>query len=68
MKRLRKIPSEDLESIFFEMCIKSKSGCNIVVGDKYYNIYINNKGEHVTTEFRLDYELTEEEFNKFKND
>jgi len=68
VKRLRKIPSESLEDVFFEMCLKSKSGCNVVVGDKHYNIYINNKSEYVTTEFRLDYELTEEEFKRFKND
>ncbi len=66
MKRLTKIPSEDLEGVFFEMCLRSKSGCNIVVDDKYYNIYINSIGEYVTTEFKLDYELTEKEFNKFK--
>ena len=47
------------------MCIKSKSGCNIRVGDKQYNVYINNAGNHVITEFKLDYELTEEEFKKF---
>jgi len=66
MKRLTKIPSESLEDVFFEMCLKSKSGCNIVVDGKYYNVYINSFGEYVTTEFRLEYELTEEEFKKFK--
>ena len=66
MKRLRKMPSKDLEDMFFEMCLKSKSGCNIVVGDKYYNVYVNSIGEYVTNEFKLDYELTEEEFQKFK--
>ena len=66
MKRLTKIPSESLEDVFFDMCIKSNRGCNIVVDGKYYNVYINSFGEYVTTEFRLDYELTEEEFKKFK--
>jgi|TARA_R110000868_G_scaffold232540_1_gene486057 hypothetical protein len=66
MKRLRKMPSEDLEDMFFEMCLKSKSGCNIVVGDKYHNVYVNSRGEYVTNEFKLDYELTEDEFKKFK--
>ncbi len=66
MKLLRKIPSESIEDLFFELCLKSDSGCNIKVGDKHYNVYINSTGEYVTTEFRLDYELTEEEFKKFK--
>jgi len=66
MKRLTKIPSESLEDVFFDMCIKSNRGCNIVVDGKYYNVYINSFGEYVTTEFRLEYELTEEEFKKFK--
>ena len=64
MKRLRKMPSESLEDMFFEICLKSKSGCNIKVGDKHYNTYVNAVGEYVTTEFKLDYELTEEEFKK----
>ena len=62
MERLRKMPSKDLE----EMCLKSKSGCNIVVGSKYYNVCVNSRGDYVTDEFKLDYELTEEEFQKFK--
>jgi len=66
MKRIRKLPSEDLEDMFFEMCLKSKSGCNIVVDNKYYNVYVNSIGEYVTNEFILDYELTKKEFNKFK--
>jgi hypothetical protein len=66
MKRLRKMPYEDLEDMFFEMRLESKSGCNIVVGDKYYNVYVNSTGEYVTNEFKLDYELTEDEFKKFK--
>jgi len=66
MERLRKIPSEDLEDMFFEMCLISKSGCNIVVGDKYYNVCVNSRGEYVTNEFKLDYKLTEDEFKKFK--
>jgi len=66
MKLLRKIPSKGIEDLFFDMCVKSKSGCNIRVGDKQYNVYINNAGNYVTTEFKLDYELTEEEFKKFK--
>jgi hypothetical protein len=66
MKRLTKIPSESLEDVFFDMCVKSNRGCNIVVDGKYYNVYINSVGVYVTTEFRLEYELTEEEFKKFK--
>jgi hypothetical protein len=68
MKLLREIPSKGVEGMFFEMCLKSNSGCNILVGDKSYNVYINNSGEYITTEFKLDYELTEEEFKEFKND
>ncbi len=66
MKLLRKIPSETIEDLFFDMCLKSKSGCNIKVGDKHYNVYVNSVGEYVTTEFKLDFELTEKEFQKFK--
>ena len=66
MIRLREIPSERLEDVWFVWCIKSKSGCNVVVDGKYYNIYVNTVGEYVTTEFEIDYELTEEEFRKFK--
>jgi|TARA_R110000772_G_scaffold259947_3_gene377728 hypothetical protein len=66
MKLLRELPSKGVEDMFFEMCIKSKNGCNIMVGDKNYNVYVSNNGEYITTEFKLDYELTEEEFKKFK--
>ena len=65
MKLLRKLPSEGIEGLFFEICLNSKNGCNIKVGDKNYNVYVNSIGEYVTTEFKLDYELTEEEFKKF---
>ena len=65
MKLLRKIPSEDIKDLWFEICLKSKSGCNIQVGDKHYNVYVNSVGNYVTTEFKLDYELTEEGFKKF---
>jgi hypothetical protein len=69
MKRLRELPSEDLEDVFFEMSIGSKSGCNVVVnngiGDKYYNIHTDATGEYVVTEFKVDYEITKEEFSKF---
>jgi len=68
MKRIRKIPSESLEDVFFDMCLKSKSGCNIVVDNKYYNVYVNSRGDYITKEFVLDYELTKEEFNKINND
>ena len=64
MKLLREIPSEGIKELFFEMCLKSKSGCNIIVEDKSYNVYINSRGEHVVKEFRPDYELTKEEFKK----
>ena len=65
MKLLRKLPSETMDDLFFDMCLRSKSGCNIKVGDKHYNVYVNNIGNYVITEFMLDYELTEEEFKKF---
>jgi len=68
MKRLTKIPSESLENLYFDMCLKSNRGCNVVVDGKYYNVYVNSRGEYVTNEFKLDYELTKEEFNKLKND
>ena len=68
MKRIRKIPSKDLEDVFFEMCLRSKSGCNIVVDGKYHNVYINCRGDYITKEFVIDYELTKEEFNILKND
>jgi len=67
MKLLRKIPSAINEDLFFEICLKSNKGCNVVVDGKYYNVYVNIIGEYVTTEFVLDYELTEEEFKRFKN-
>ena len=66
MKRLTKIPSESLENLYFDMCLKSNRGCNVVVDGKYYNVYVNTFGEYVVTEFVLDYELTKEEFKKFK--
>ena len=66
MKLLRKLPSKSIEDLFFDMSINSKSGCNIRVGNKHYNVYINNAGKYVVTEFKLDYELTEEEFKEFK--
>ena len=66
MKLLRELPSKGVEEVFFEMCVKSKSGCNMRVGDRNYNVYVSNNGEYTTTEFKLDYELTEEEFKKFK--
>ena len=50
------------------MCLKSNRGCNIVVDGKYYNVYINSRGDYITKEFVIDYELTKEEFNKLKND
>jgi len=50
------------------MCLKSNRGCNVVVDGKYYNVYVNSRGEYVTNGFKLDYELTKEEFNKLKND
>ena len=46
MKLLRKLPSEGIEGLFFEICL-------------------NSIGEYVTTEFKLDYEITEVEFKKF---
>ena len=67
MELLRELPSKNIEDMFFEMCLKSKTGCNIRVGGKNYNVYVSNGGEYVTTEFKLDYELTEEEFKKLKN-
>jgi hypothetical protein len=67
MKRLTKIPSESLENLYFDMCLKSNRGCNVVVDGKYYNVYVNTFGEYVVTEFVLDYELTKEEFKRFKN-
>ena len=66
MVRLREIPSERLEDVWFDWCINSKRGCYVVVGGKYYNIKVNTTGEYTTTEFEIDYELTEEEFKKFK--
>lgn len=67
MKRLTKLPSDNVEDVFFEMCLKSKSGCNVKVGDNRYNIQVNNHGQYVITPFNLDYELTEEEFDGFIN-
>jgi len=67
MKRLTKIPSESLENLYFDMCLKSNRGCNVVVDGKYYNVYVNTPGDYVVTEFVLDYELTKEEFKRFKN-
>ena len=66
MKILTKLPSDNIENIFLDICINSKSGCNVIVGDKNYNISINNYGVYVISEFNADIELTEEEFKKFK--
>ena len=66
MKILTKLPSDNIENIFLDICIKSKSGCNVIVGDKNYNISINNYGVYVISEFNADIELTEEEFKKSK--
>lgn len=65
MKLLRKIPSKGVEESFFNMCIKSKSGCNVTVEGKNYNIYVDARGEYVINEFKLDYELTKKEFDGF---
>lgn len=65
MKLLREIPSKEMESQFFDICLKSKSGCNVRVGDRHYNVYVDN-GQTVVKEFKLDFELTEEEFKKLK--
>lgn len=64
MKILRKLPSENIEDMFFNICVKSKTGCNIKVSNKNYNIYIDNNGKYNVTEFLPDFELTEEEFKK----
>jgi hypothetical protein len=66
MKRLREIPSENIEELFFDICIKSKDGCNIKVGDKLYHVYTDTRNDIIKTEITLDYELTEEEFKKLK--
>jgi hypothetical protein len=64
MKLLRDLPSENLEDSFFRICIQSKSGCNIRVLNKNYNIYLNNDGKYIVSEFIPDFELTEDEFKK----
>lgn len=66
MNLLRKLPSDNIDKeTFFDMCIKSKSGCNIRVGDRIYTVYIDNNEEYVVKEVEPDFELTEEEFKKF---
>ena len=66
MKLLTKIPSKELEDIYFDVCLNSKAGCNVKVGDKNYNVVIDNGGDYIITEFTPDFELTEEEFKKIK--
>ena len=62
---LSKLPSKNIEDIYFNICLKSKSGCNIKVGTKYYNVWVDNTGKYVVNEFNPEFELTEEEFKKF---
>ena len=66
MKRLREIPSDDIEDLYFDICLKSKNGCNISVGDKTYHIYTDTRNDVIVTEFKVDFELTEEEFKRLK--
>lgn len=65
MKLLTEIPSKNIEDLYLNICLNSKSGCNIKVGDKIYNVYINNTGEYIVTEFKLNFEMSEEEFKKY---
>ena len=65
MKLLTELPSNTIEDMYLNICLRSKSGCNIKVGDKRYNVYTNNSGEYVVTEFKLDFEMSEEEFKKY---
>jgi len=65
MKLLREIPSKSMEDEFFDICVKSRSGCNIIVGEKQYNVIIDSTGSYIVSEFKADYELTEEEFKRF---
>ena len=58
MKILREKPSKALEEQYFEMCLKSNSGCNIKVGEKMYNIFIDSTGKYIYNEFIADFELT----------
>jgi hypothetical protein len=64
MKLLRKLPSDSFNDIYFDICLKSKSGCNIKVGDKNYNVYVGHTGEYIVNEFVPDFELNEEEYKK----
>ena len=65
MIRLRKIPSEDIEDLFFDICIKSKDGCNITVNDKLYHVYVDSiKRCTIIKEIVPDFELTEEELKE----
>lgn len=61
---LSKLPSKDIEDIYFNICLKSKAGCNIKVGVKHYNVWVDNTGQYVVNEFNPEFELTEEEFKK----
>ena len=64
MKILRGLPTHTLNEKYFDICLKSKSGCNIKVDDKFYNVHINNTGEYIVSEFVVDFELDNEEFKK----
>lgn len=66
MKILSNLPSPDINEIYLDICLQSKSGCNVKVGDKLYNISTEPCGTYVVNEIVLNVELSEEEFKRFK--
>lgn len=54
------------DDILFGISLRSISGVNITVGNKNYNMILDNNGSFLIKEFIPEFELTEEEFKKFQ--
>ena len=52
------------DDFLFGVSLRSNSGVNVKVGEKYYNMVIDSTGSYLVKEFLLEFELTEEEFKK----
>ena len=66
MKMLDKKNFDLSDDFLFGISLRSISGVNIKVGDKNYNMVLDNSGSYLIKEFIPEFELTEEEFKKFK--
>ena len=66
MKNLNKKNFDLSDDFLFGSSLRSNSGVNIKVGDKNYNVILENDGSFLIKEFIPDFELTEEEFKKYQ--